>query len=148
MRQSANSGTRIAPMVFFLFPAAVNAATLTLTVTDIPEAGTLNVAIFETAEGFEAKHRGGAESRPGLVKGARHPVDVGTASLSFELPAGRYAIKLFVDLNGNGEVNTNFLGVPKEPFGFSNNAMGKFGPPSFDAAAFTFEGDREISITL
>lgn len=148
MRRSAKTRPLIAPMVFFIFPGAAHAASLTLTVTDIPEAGILNIGIFETAEGFEAKDRGGAGSRPGLVEGIRHPVDGDTARVTFELSEGRYAIKLFLDLNGNGEVDTNFLGVPKEPFGFSNNAMGKFGPPSFDAAAFTFEGDREISITF
>lgn len=92
--------------------------------------------------------RGGHSPASTTLRGAPTVVDGDTARVTFELSEGRYAIKLFLDLNGNGEVDTNFLGVPKEPFGFSNNAMGKFGPPSFDAAAFTFEGDREISITL
>ena len=131
-----------------LSPALASAAPLTLTVTDIPKAGTLNIGIFDTAEGFEAKDRGGAKRRPGLVEGIRHAVEGSAARLTIELPEGRYAIKLFLDLNGNGEVDTNFLGIPKEPYGFSNNAKGTLGPPSFDAAAFTIEGPRDLSIAL
>jgi uncharacterized protein (DUF2141 family) len=131
-----------------LSPAFASAASLTLTVTDIPKAGTLNIGIFDTAEGFEAKDRGGAKRRPGLVEGIRHAVEASAARLTIELPEGRYAIKLFLDLNGNGEVDTNFLGIPKEPYGFSNNAKGTLGPPSFDAAAFTIEGPRDLSIAL
>jgi uncharacterized protein (DUF2141 family) len=148
MRQNAGAMTFIALALLFLFPAMAKAATLTLTVTDIPQAGTLNIGIFDTAEGFEAKDRGSARRRPGLAEGVRHPVEGDAAHLTFELPEGRYAIKLFLDLNGNGEVDTNFLGIPKEPYGFSNNAKGTLGPPSFDAAAFTIEGPREVSIAL
>ena len=61
---------------------------------------------------------------------------------------GGSIIKLFLDLNGNGEMDTNFLGIPKEPFGFSNNAKGKLGPPSFDAAAFQVREATEIAIKL
>jgi uncharacterized protein (DUF2141 family) len=148
MRPNAGAMTFIALALLFLFPAFASAASLTLTVTDIPKAGTLNIGIFDTAEGFEAKDRGGAKRRPGLVEGIRHAVEGSAARLAIELPEGRYAIKLFLDLNGNGEVDTNFLGIPKEPYGFSNNAKGTLGPPSFDAAAFTIEGPRDLSIAL
>ncbi len=148
MRQYMQKGTLIAFALLSIFPAAAKASALTLTVTGIPEAGILNIGVFETAEGFESKDRGGTGGRPGLVHSARHAVEAGTARLTFEVPKGRYAIKLFLDLNGNAEVDTNFLGIPKEPFGFSNNAKGKLGPPSFDAAAFTLKDAREISIAL
>lgn len=124
------------------------AATLTLTVSNIPEAGELNLGIFETPEGFEAKDVGKNDARPGLVQGARQPVQAGKSRLEFELPEGVYAIKLFLDLNGNQKVDTNFLGIPKEPFGFSNNAKARLGPPSFEAAAFPVKGPTEISVEL
>lgn len=124
------------------------AASLSLTVSSIPEPGEIYLGIFETAEGFGAKDLGGNTVRPGLVLGARQVVPAGTARLEFELPEGVYAIKLFLDLNGNGEMDTNFLGIPKEPFGFSNNAKGKLGPPSFDAAAFQVREATEIAIKL
>ncbi len=53
-----------------------------------------------------------------------------------DIPPGKYAIKLFHDANDNGEMDTNFLGIPKEGFGFSNNAKGFMGPPGFMKVAF------------
>jgi uncharacterized protein (DUF2141 family) len=49
---------------------------------------------------------------------------------------GRYGVKLFQDLKGTGKLAKNLLGVPQEPYAFSNNAKGTMGPPGFDAAAF------------
>jgi uncharacterized protein (DUF2141 family) len=53
-----------------------------------------------------------------------------------DLPPGKYAVAAYVDNNQNGRQDKNFLGVPKEDYGFSNNARGMFGPPDFAAAAF------------
>ena len=53
-----------------------------------------------------------------------------------DLPEGEYAISVVHDENGNGELDTNFLGIPKEPFGFSNNPRMKMGPPSFSDSKF------------
>ena len=55
---------------------------------------------------------------------------------------GTYAVKLFHDANDNGRLDTNWIGIPKERFGFSNNAMGRFGPPDFDAVRFALDGPR------
>ena len=49
-----------------------------------------------------------------------------------ELPLGEYAISIFHDSNGNGELDTNFIGLPKEPVALSNNAKAKFGPPKYE----------------
>ena len=51
------------------------------------------------------------------------------------LPAGRFAIAVFHDGNGNGELDTDILGIPKEGYGFSRNTKGSFGPPRFADAA-------------
>jgi len=53
-----------------------------------------------------------------------------------DLPEGRYAIKAFHDVNESGSMDFNWVGMPKEPYGFSNNAMGAMGPPKFEQAAF------------
>jgi uncharacterized protein (DUF2141 family) len=65
-----------------------------------------------------------------------------------DLPDGDYAVSLFLDRNGNGQLDTNPLGVPTEPYGFSNDASGSFGPPSFDQARFTLRGDTRAVIRL
>jgi uncharacterized protein (DUF2141 family) len=57
------------------------------------------------------------------------------------VPYGEYAIKIFHDENGNQKLDTNFIGMPKEKFGFSNDALGRFGPPSYEQARFRFESE-------
>ena len=59
-----------------------------------------------------------------------------------------YAIGIFVDKNYNNKMDRNLFGVPKEQFGFSNNAKGNFGPPSFKDASFVVSGDINLDINL
>lgn len=72
-----------------------------------------------------------------FIKAVHVPVTGGDVTFNLAAPApGRYAIRLFHDLNGNGKLDKNFFGIPEEPYAFSNNASGSMGPPNFDAAAF------------
>ncbi len=74
----------------------------------------------------------------------------GTVLVVFsDLPYGDYALSIFHDINDNEELDTNFMGIPKEPFGFSNNSMGAFGPPSFEKASINVkEPDTQTGIKL
>jgi len=65
-----------------------------------------------------------------------------------DLEAGVYAVSVLHDVNGNGKVDTNFLGIPKEPLGMSNNAKGRFGPPKWKDSKFEFTGDLTIKIRI
>lgn len=58
-----------------------------------------------------------------------------------EIPPGMYAITVYADLNGNGKLDSNLLGIPKEPTGFSRDASSRFGPPKFKEAAFDIGED-------
>ena len=60
---------------------------------------------------------------------------------------GQYAIRYFHDENSDEEMDSNFLGIPKEGFGFSNDAMGKFGPKDFSEWLFEVSGDTTIKMT-
>ena len=65
------------------------------------------------------------------------------------LEPGRYAAVAVDDEDGDGKLGENFLGVPTEPYGFSNAAQGFLGPPTFDAAAVALGGgDEAIRIAL
>jgi uncharacterized protein (DUF2141 family) len=55
------------------------------------------------------------------------------------LKPGKYAFKYFHDENKNEKLDVNWIGIPKEGFGFSNNAKGTFGPPSFDKTIFVIK---------
>ena len=54
-----------------------------------------------------------------------------------QLAPCEYALSIFHDENNNGELDTNFIGIPKEPVALSNNARPKFGPPKYKDAVFT-----------
>lgn len=76
------------------------------------------------------------------------PVDGRTELLITDLPAGDYAIKVFQDVNENRELDIGLFG-PKEPYGFSNDARGSSGPPSWEAVRFHFDGtDQTVEIAM
>ncbi len=64
-----------------------------------------------------------------------------------DLPPGKYAVAAYVDSNRNGKQDKNFLGVPKEIYGFSNDVRGMFGPPDFAAAEFDI-GENAVSKSI
>ena len=64
------------------------------------------------------------------------------------VPDGEYAIAAVLDTNANNKMDKNFIGIPKEQYGFSNNAMGRMSAPSFDQAKFSVEGDTIHDIGL
>jgi uncharacterized protein (DUF2141 family) len=73
------------------------------------------------------------------------------SSLSFEikgLASGTYALVVFEDLNKNGILDQNKLGIPQEPFGFSKAKLGLFGPPSFRKSSFNFPEESEVEVVL
>jgi uncharacterized protein (DUF2141 family) len=71
------------------------------------------------------------------------------AECELQIPFGKYSISIFHDINSNGVLDTNFIGIPKEPYGFSNNVRGQFGPPDYKTTLFTFEkNSSQITIFL
>jgi uncharacterized protein (DUF2141 family) len=60
------------------------------------------------------------------------------------LPLGEYALSVFYDKDDDGELDTNFIGMPKEPIALSNNAVAKFGPPKYADAVFTLGAEPMI----
>lgn len=72
-----------------------------------------------------------------------------TASVSFTaLPSDNYSIAILHDENDDQKMNTNFIGLPKEGYGFSNNVMGTFGPPSLSKASFYFTANESKELTI
>jgi uncharacterized protein (DUF2141 family) len=108
-------------------PAAQAGPTVTVKVVGIATtAGHMMIALYD-----EKTWSGEAIAR------AKVAVSGNTVTAVLPVPApGRYGIKMFHDVNGDGEMDTNFVGFPTEPVGFSNDAPIRFGPPAFAAAAF------------
>lgn len=116
------------------------AADLTVTVDGVTGAqGNVMVALFDKASEFPSGNR---------FKVQMVPAAAGTARLVFkDIPPGRYALSAFQDVNGNGRLDANMVGLPTEPYGASRDARGKMGPPAFDDAAVTL-GGQPLSLTI
>jgi len=62
-----------------------------------------------------------------------------------DVPAGTWAVLAYQDENENNELDRNFIGIPKENYGFSRNARGKFGPPGFEDAAIEVKDGTTVT---
>lgn len=72
-----------------------------------------------------------------LVKGMSEIIEDSRSTIRIKnLKPGKYAFKYFHDENSDEKINTNFMGIPREGFGFSNNAKATFGPPGFEKMLF------------
>lgn len=105
-------------------------------------AGTVACALFESPDGFPVDYLRTATN----VMVIR--VRKGQARCDFEdIPPGTYAMAVIHDENVNGKLDTNWLGIPTEGYGFSNDAKGVLGPPSFSAASFPYDG-KTLDLTI
>lgn len=77
------------------------------------------------------------------------PITSGGATVTFNnLPSGTYAVSLFHDENKNNKLDSNFMGIPKEDYGCSNDAKGFMGPPSWSDAKFQVNKNLTIEVKL
>jgi uncharacterized protein (DUF2141 family) len=101
--------------------------------------GKVRLALFEDQAAFEASRQ---------LAGTFVPANPDGVEVVFRnVPAGTYAISAYHDRNGNTELDRNLVGMPVEPFGFSNDARGTFGPPSFEKMSFAV-GDASIALEI
>ena len=64
------------------------------------------------------------------------------------LPEGFYSFSYYHDVNSNGELDKNMVGIPKEPYGFSNGQKGNFGPPNFQESKIEIKSDTIIQLKI
>ena len=104
--------------------------------------GHLLVSLFNSKQGFPDK----ADK---ALRRLRLSITNGTAYCNFsELASGTYAIAILHDENDDLKLNTNLLGIPTEGYGFSNNVMGAFGPPSFGKAGISYTQGVPVSAAI
>lgn len=75
-------------------------------------------------------------------------VDRSAVIIFKSIPPGNYAIAVLHDENNNQKMDKNILGIPKEGYGFSNNATGAFGPPAYNKAKFNHSSSSQTSIEI
>ena len=122
-------------LLLFLFFPSLFGPELQINFSNIREAkGSLYVAVYDRSDAFLKVDK--VYSKKIVPIG-----QIGSMQLSLgTLPPGKYAISSFHDLNGNGKLDTNWAGIPNEPYGFSNNARPKFRAPKWAEAAFDLSG--------
>jgi len=114
---------------------AATGAQIVVTVSNVRDGhGTLRIAICPPADFLKpvCPYQGRAPAREGAVVVTINGV-----------PPGIYAAQAYQDANDNGILDRNWLGLPEEGMGFSNDAAFRFGPPSFADAAFRVTAGRE-----
>lgn len=105
--------------------------------------GDLIVALFNSKQGFPVKIESSVRKIVVPAEGSRQE------AVFDDVPYGTWAVSVQHDENRNGKLDTNFLGMPKEGVGASNNPRSRFGPPSFDSAKFPVDkNETEIVINL
>ncbi|MBX2963249.1 MAG: DUF2141 domain-containing protein [Cyclobacteriaceae bacterium] len=105
-----------------------------------PNQGRVRVCLFDNEKDF--------------LNHARQCIDVSATGESsvqttFQLVEnGTYAVVVYQDMNSNGKLDRNWMGLPSEPYGFSNNPSTLFGPPSFGKASFSVTKPTSIIVRL
>jgi uncharacterized protein (DUF2141 family) len=125
--------------------AGASCAGIHVTILNIRNSlGSVDCALFNSPSGFPAD-----TLRSALRLSAMKVPDRSAHCDFTELPPGRYALVVLHDENMNGRIDYNWLGMPREGYGFSNDVHGKLGAPSFDRAAFAYDGKAmDLTVTL
>ena len=132
-------------IVFVLVSAVVFAQqnTLTVNITGIKSIkGDIYVYLYTSEDGFPIKI-----SKANGFKKAK-VISISVTVYFKNLKQGTYAVSVYQDIDTNGKINQNFLGIPKEPVGVSNNAEGFMGPPKYEDAKFNLDSNKTVEIKL
>lgn len=124
-------------------PWAASAADLSVRIQNVTEeSGEIYVQVC-TPETRDVALSGGCEPR------AMAPAEDGVVVIFEDLDPGVYGVTMWHDVDGDGELRSNVMGIPREPLGYANDARGRFGPPGFDDWSFELgEEDLEIVVNL
>jgi uncharacterized protein (DUF2141 family) len=135
-----------APAMAEVAPATADAARETTSLTiELSGFQKIQGQVFISIYDAESAYNGAG----GPVSAHVVPVDEESETLLVQLPGtGTYGFRMFHDVDGDGEMDTNLFGMPTEPFAFSNNARGSMGPAKWDKVAFTVEGATTQSISF
>ncbi len=139
--------TALVALTAAVLPLCSQAADVTLEIEGLDtsrlQGATLMVGVFTDA--------GTWLRQPQVGRRFELKADAATGTFSAvlkDLPDGPLALTVFQDVNANGRLDMNPMGIPTEPFGFSNNAAGNFGPPRFEQAVLTPAAGAPLKIRL
>jgi uncharacterized protein (DUF2141 family) len=127
-------------VMVFISASAVAQHDMEVTIKNIKDPkGTIQLALYNNEADYLKKPLTGK-----VISANAKEVTVSFTNLK----PGNYAISVYHDANANNEMDSNLIGIPKEPYGFSNNAMGRFGPPAFEDAKVILNKQVKLTIEL
>ena len=97
------------------------------------ETGKINIALYDGEKSFKDHV---------ILEGARANAKSPSVTVRFDLDEGEYAIRVYHDVDDNDELNFNRIGMPREPYAFSNNVKPRFGPPGWKKTKFSIGKDK------
>lgn len=128
---------------FFTSFKAESNQNLKVTITKLhSNKGVVLVSLFKEGAGYPDDPARAYAKEKGYI------VDKSATIIFKAVPPGSYAIAILHDENNNQKMDKNLLGIPKEGYGFSNNAAGAFGPPSYKKASFMHSGSKSTDIQI
>ena len=125
----------------FMFSQKINTAEITVHIQNLNNNnGKLLVGLYDNDDNFLKK----------TFKGVVTKIENNKSTVTFkDVPEGVYAVSFVHDENDNGKMDTNFMGIPKEDYGCSNNAKGFMGAPKWKDAKFELKGEsKTLTISL
>jgi len=122
-----------------LVPMVATSAELNIQVSNSPTDGEIVFQIYDTAESFGAFENPAKELR-------FQPNDTGKYTIA-DITPGTIAVVAYHDVNLNGELDSNFIGIPREPVYLSNDYRPK-GPPRFERASFDIDDAQPVSLDV
>lgn len=130
-------------MSLTLSPQGEEKTTVKINITEIrSDKGSILVGVFTDHEGF-ASEEGVLD-----IKLSKDKMENGSMSTTIELESGTYGISVLDDENNNGEMDTNFMGIPKEGFGFSDYYHTALRKPVFEDFKFTIKEEDTVRIDI
>ena len=124
------------------FSAQAQSPELSLTISNIETIeGSIEIGVFNTAQNYL---KSGAAYKNYSVEITK---EIETLVIK-DLPKGEYAISMYHDENSDDKCNKNFIGIPKEAYGFSNNVVPRFSAPSYEDCKFVLDENKEMEIKL
>lgn len=141
--------------LIFLFSMSLQASEIVVNIQNFKEVkGRMAWALFNIKDGFPSKKetafkRGFWDFDNEKEKVSNHDFSTFEVTRTLtDLEDGEYALSVYQDLNGDSKLNTNWLGIPREPAGVSQNPKIRMGPPSFDESKFVLKSAINLEIKL
>jgi uncharacterized protein (DUF2141 family) len=130
-------------ILLFISIVEINAQDIEVNVKGIrSEKGQISIGVFRDDATFQK------EKAFQTLKFKKTGISKGEMTLRFSLEPGTYGLALLDDENNNGKMEYNFLGIPKEGFGFSDYYLKGLKKPKFDSFKFSVERKQKLVITI